>query len=111
MDTIFFWMIGGATIALLGVFLVASERELKTKRRELEELKNKIGEGPAADAANGSTTAYPHESETSAELVARNEALLQEVSSLSKQLEASVSNLEQIETLRAHLNSTEAENS
>ena len=111
MDTIFFWMIAGATIALLGVFLVASERELKTKRQELEELKNKIAEGPAPDDANGSTAVYPHESETSAELVARNEALVQEVSSLSKQLEASESNLEQIKTLREHLNSTEAENS
>jgi regulator of replication initiation timing len=109
MDTIFFWMIAGATMALLGVFLIASERELKTKRRELEELKNKIAEGPAP--ANGSTAVYPHESETSAELVARNEALVKEVSALSQQLEASESNLAQIKTLREHLNSTEAENS
>ena len=36
-----------------------------------------------------------------AELIARNEDLLQEVSSLSKKLEASESRLEQLETLRA----------
>ena len=47
MDTMFIWIIAGAAIGLLGIFLVASERELKRKRQELEELKNKLADVPA----------------------------------------------------------------
>lgn len=32
MDTMFIWIVAGAAIGLLGIFLVASERELKSKR-------------------------------------------------------------------------------
>ena len=110
MDSIFIWMVAGATISLLGVFLIASERELKSKRLELEELKDKLAEGPVQEISNTSTDVFPQENGTSAELVARNEALLQQVSSLSKKLEASESKLEQLETLRAHLNGKESEN-
>ena len=109
MDSIFVWMVAGATISLLGVFLIASERELKSKRQELEELKDKLAEGPVGKNSNTSTAAYPQEDGTS-ELVAKNEALLQQVSSLSKKLAASESNLEQLETVRAHLNGKESEN-
>jgi DNA repair exonuclease SbcCD ATPase subunit len=110
MDSIFIWMLAGATISLLGVFLIASERELKSKRQELKELQDKLAEGPVRENSNNSTAAYPQEDGTSAELVARNEALLQQVSSLSKKLETSESKLEQLETLRAHLNGKESEN-
>jgi chromosome segregation ATPase len=109
MDTIFIWIIAGAAIGLLGIFLVASERELKSKRLELAELKNKLTDVPAAENFNASTDVYPQENAASAELVAKNEELLQKVSSLSKNLEASESKLEQLETLRAHLNSKESE--
>jgi hypothetical protein len=107
MDNIFIWMIAGATISLLGIFLVASERELKNKRRELEELKNNFGEIPASP--HSTISMDPQENGISAELVAKNEALLHEVSSLSKKLEASESKLEQLETLRAHLNAKDSE--
>jgi hypothetical protein len=109
MDTMFIWIIAGAAIGLLGIFLVASERELKSKRLELAELKNKLTDVPAAENFNASTDVYPQENAASAELVAKNEELLQKVSSLSKKLEASESTLEQLETLRAHLNSKESE--
>ena len=109
MDTMFIWIIAGAAIGLLGIFLVASERELKSKRQELAELKNKLADVPTAGNFNASTDVYPQENGASAELVAKNEELLQKVSSLSKKLEASESKLEQLETLRAHLNSKESE--
>jgi hypothetical protein len=109
MDTMFIWIIAGAAIGLLGIFLVASERELKSKRLELAELKNKLTDVPAAENFNASTDVYPQENAASAELVAKNEELLQKVSSLSKKLAASESTLEQLETLRAHLNSKESE--
>jgi len=109
MDTMFIWIVAGAAIGLLGIFLVASERELKSKRHELEELKHKLADGPAPVISNPSTDVFPTENGASAELIVRNEELLQQVSSLSKKLEASESRLEQLETLRAHLNSKESE--
>ena len=109
MDTMFIWIVAGAAIGLLGIFLVASERELKNKRHELEELKHKLADGPAPVISNPSTDVFPQENGASAGLIARNEELLQQVSSLSKKLEASESVLEQLETLRAHLNSKESE--
>src|SRR5262245_37523428 len=109
MDTMFIWIVAGAAIGLLGIFLVASERELKGKRRELEELKNRLADVPAPGNFNAPTDVYPQESGQSAELSAKNEELLQQVSSLSKKLEASESKLEQLDTLRAHLNSKESE--
>jgi len=109
MDTIFIWIVAGAAIGLLGIFLVASERELKSKRQELQELKNKLADVPAPGISNAPIDIFPQENGAPAELVARNEELLLEVSSLSKKLEASESRLEQLETLRAHLNSKESE--
>ena len=109
MDTMFIWIVAGAAIGLLGIFLVASERELKSKRHELEELKHKLADGAAPVISNPSTDVFPKENGASEELITRNEELLQQVSSLSKKLEASESRLEQLETLRAHLNSKESE--
>src|SRR5437879_6058383 len=105
MDTIFIWIVAGAAIGLLGMFLVASERELKSKRQELQELKDKVADVPAPAISNAPIDVFSQENGAPAELIARNQALLQEVSSLSKKLEASESRLEQQETLRAHLNS------
>jgi regulator of replication initiation timing len=109
MDTIFIWLIAGAAIGLLGIFLVASERELKRKRQELDELKHQLADVPAPGISTASADVFSQEYGASAELMARNKDLLDEVSSLSKKLEASESRLEQLETLRAHLNSKESE--
>jgi hypothetical protein len=109
MDTIFIWLVAGAVISLLGIFLAASERELKSKRHELEELKNQLAGGSAPVISDPPTEFIPQDNGESAKLLARNEELSQEVSSLSKKLEASENRLEQLETLRAHLNSKESE--
>ena len=109
MDSMFIWIIAGAAIGLLGIFLVASERELKNKRHELEELKNKLADGPAPVVVDSPTDALSQGDGAGAELVAKNEELLLQVSSLSKNLEASESKLEQLETLRTHLNIKESE--
>lgn len=109
MDTIFIWLIAGAAIGLLGVFLVASERELKRKRLELEEIKQKLSDAPSPGLSNASSDDFSQDNGASVELMARNRELLEEVSSLSKKLEGSESRLEQLETLRAHLNGKESE--
>ncbi len=109
MDTIFIWLIAGAAIGLLGVFLVASERELKRKRLELEELKHQLSDSPALALSNVATDVFAQDSGARDELITRNRDLLEEISSLSTKLETSESRLEQLETLRAHLNSKESE--
>ena len=109
MDTMFVWIVAGAAIGLLGIFLVASERELRGKRQELDELKNRLADVPAPGNFNAPSNVYPQENGQSVELFARNEELLQQVSLLSKKLEASESKLEQLDTLRAHLNRKESE--
>ena len=52
MQSLFVWivMFAGAVVALLGLFLVASERELKNKRREIENLLAKLEEAPQGNA-------------------------------------------------------------
>jgi chromosome segregation ATPase len=110
MDPIFIWLVGGAALALLGIFLIASERELKQKRREVKELENKLAGLPAAEQSVPATGNHLNEDGLSAELAARNEELVQTISQLSKELEANESNHGQLETLRRHLNSAEAEN-
>ena len=109
MDTMFIWIVAGAAIGLLGIFLVASEQ---SSRASVMNWRNSSIDSltvPAPVISNPSTDVFPQENGASAELIARNEELLQQVSSLSKKLEASESRLEQLETLRAHLNSKESE--
>jgi hypothetical protein len=73
-------LFSGVTIVLLGSFLFASERELKRKRRELDESKHK----PSAD----SDTSIAGEHPELRSLEERNTAeLLQEISVLSRRLE------------------------
>ncbi|HXV84499.1 MAG TPA: hypothetical protein VEG60_32010, partial [Candidatus Binatia bacterium] len=64
---------------------------------------------PPPRLSNASTEDVPHDNSAAAELRARNKDLLEEVSALSNKLEISESRLEQLETLRAHLNSKESE--
>ena len=110
MDPIFIWLVAGAMLALLGIFLVASERELKQKRQQVKELENKLAALPASEQSEAATGNHLNEDGLSAELAARNEELVQTISQLSKELEANENNHEQLETLRRHLNSAEAEN-
>lgn len=110
MDPIFIWLVAGAMLALLGIFLVASERELKQKRQQVKELENKLAALPASEQSDVATGNHLNEDGLSAELAARNEELVQTISQLSKELEANENNHEQLETLRRHLNSAEAEN-
>jgi chromosome segregation ATPase len=76
---VWLFIFAGATMMVLGLFLLASERELKKQRREFDELRrnHRISE------ARGSET-HP-----SAELVTRNKELVEKIASLSGQLEES----------------------
>ena len=73
----------GATIVLLGSFLLASERELKKKRREIDEFKRK------RTADSDTSTDGRHSEMRSSEAIGKNDELLQEISALSSRLEES----------------------
>src|SRR5258706_10437701 len=90
MESIFVWIVlfAGAAIALLGVFLVASERELKKKRQEVELLVTKLSDAPA-EAAASTMAAMPTAADAN-ELI----ELLAKSTELEKELGAAQSKLE-----------------
>ena len=52
MESMFLWIVlfSAAAVLLLGLFLVASEKELKKKRGEINELLTRLEGSPAAPA-------------------------------------------------------------
>jgi hypothetical protein len=97
METLYVWLFifAGATMIVLGLFLLASERELRKQRRELDELRrnHRISE------ARGSET------QPSAELVTRNKELVEKISALSGQLEESKRMVEELQREQSQLGS------
>ncbi|MEA2658847.1 MAG: hypothetical protein QOF64_1443 [Candidatus Binatota bacterium] len=90
MENIFFWLLifAGAAIALLGLFLVASERELKIKRLELERLSANVDvSSPASIAATLTRTAAIEDLPETSDIQLINEELHNQVSNLSAELE------------------------
>ena len=99
MENMFVWVLifAGAAIALLGLFLVASERELKNKRLEIEKLAAKLGESPMKAAAAPMLLAQAVEGEEVAELQAKNEELQKEIANLRAKLELSRRAIDELE--------------
>jgi chromosome segregation ATPase len=85
MENLYSWLIicSGATIALLGSFLFASERELRKKRREFDAFKRAQTAKPTGASAESERA----EMQLSAELIAKNEEHANEIASLSSRLE------------------------
>jgi hypothetical protein len=99
MENMFVWVLifAGAAIALLGLFLVASERELKNKRLEIERLAAKLDESPTKAVPAPMLLTQAVESEEVAELQAKNEELQKEIANLSAKLELSRRAIEELE--------------
>ena len=100
MESMFVWIVifAGAAIALLAVFLVASEKELKKKRLEIDHLLTKLGDTPAQIA--GSTTAAMMpvaDGEELDRLRVRNRELEIELASVSSKLDSGVNANEELE--------------
>ena len=100
MQSTFIWIVifAGAAISLLGIFLVASERELKKKRQEVEELVAKLGEQPAEVAAPTMAMAAPAvDSEKVDALQARTRQLENELATAMSKLELSRKTIEELQ--------------
>jgi len=110
MENMFVWMLvfAGATIGLLGTFLIASERELKKKRREANELAARINADQSA--CDESHPLQPAETGPATEFIARNKELADEVASLSNRLESSQTTGEALAAVQHELTASQLEN-
>jgi chromosome segregation ATPase len=111
MEDMWVWILvfAGATIGLLGTFLISSERELKRKRSELENLAAKLNRGESSPAF-GDTSAPAGEAEQTTELIARNKQLEDEVDSLSSRLRLTETAHEDLAAVQHQLSANQFEN-
>jgi chromosome segregation ATPase len=81
METLYVWLFifAGATMIVLGIILLASERELRKQRREINELRRN----------HRPSESQRLETNPSAELTTRNKELIEKISSLLSELEES----------------------
>jgi len=93
METPYVWLFifAGATMIVLGIFLLASERELRKQRREIDVLRRN----------HRPSEPQGFEKHLSAELLmTRNKELVEKVSSLSSELEESKRMMEDLQSER-----------
>lgn len=111
MQNTFIWIVifAGAAIALLGVFLAASERELKKKRQEVDELVAKLGEQPAESSAPTATIAMSAlDGEKLGALQATNQQLENELATASSKLELSRRTIEELRDEMRRIEATQS---
>jgi predicted RNase H-like nuclease (RuvC/YqgF family) len=91
MDNLLVWIVvfAGAALTLLGVFLVASERELKVKRREVEELLAKLETTPSENSGAQSATVRSDNAAELTDLREKNQELQNQLDAQSGKLESS----------------------
>src|SRR5262245_2678070 len=89
METLYFWLFifASATMIVEGICLLASERELRKQRREIDMLRRN----------HRTSEAQSSETHPSSELMARNKELVDTISSLSAQLEESKRTVENLQ--------------
>ena len=107
MEHMYSWLIifSGATIVLLGTFLFAAERELRNTRREFDEFKRKQAAKPIKPSADSERS----ETQSSAEMIAKNEEHAKEIASLSSRLEESQRALAESQNEQRRLLSAQSE--
>src|SRR5262245_12998163 len=92
METLYVWLFifAGATMIVLGIFLLASERELRKQRREIDALRR--NQRPPEPQGV--------ETHPSSELMTRNKELTEKICSLSSELEESKRMMEELQSER-----------
>ena len=100
MDTLLAWllMFAAAAMIVLGILLLAAERELRKQRPELEKLRrNHRIRAMVAQLSCRTSEAQGSETHPSAELTTRNKELIEKISSLSSELEESKRMVEELQ--------------
>lgn len=108
MENLYVWLFlfAGATIAFLGMLLLASERELKKKRRELDQAVSNHTDG----IIHLRGEAQVSEADSAVELMTKNRELSEKVASLSSRLEESQKAVDELQTEQHRLVSAESDN-
>jgi myosin heavy subunit len=111
MESTVVWILlfAGATVGLLGLFLFASERELKIKRREIERLSAKLNESSPAETDESNSNRDDVAIDPSAELVSQNQALSEQIAALTAQLHQSEKQAADLQDAEARLSSMQTE--
>jgi DNA repair exonuclease SbcCD ATPase subunit len=99
MDSTFVWILvfAGAAVALLGLFLLASERELRAKRREIEKLVTQLGNAGAGVAPVQPFTPQAGSAAELSDLRAQNRELQNQLTALASKFEFSQRKVHEIE--------------
>ena len=103
MESLFIWIMfaAGAGLILMGGVLVASERELKAKRREIDLLVTKLEDVAAGNPAQANAPAQADPTQLN-ELRSANQELQSQVAGLTSKLELSRRTIEEMENQRNH---------
>jgi hypothetical protein len=107
MESTVIWVLifSGAAIGLLGIFLAASERELKRKRRQLEELTAQLSDSSTPQRG----TSHQSVADNSSDLATANAELSQRIADLRVQLQNTQDQARRLQDSQSHLSSLEME--
>ena len=108
MENAYSWLfiLSGSTITALGTFLIASGRELRSKRREFERFKR----NQTAKPVNSSVIGQGSDPQLPVELIATNDELTREISLLTSRLEESQRMLSDLQKDQAGVFAVQSEN-
>jgi chromosome segregation ATPase len=111
MEDLTLWILifAGGAIGLLGVFLTASERELKKTRREVESLVARLENGSKIVILDNPVEAQPLDSEVATASQGREQELQDRIAYLTSELEASQKSVEEFRSQRDLLKSDHVE--
>ncbi len=111
MEDLSLWMLifAGGAIGLLGVFLSASERELKKMRREVEALAARLVNTPKIVNLNDPVDAQPIDSNAATAAAAKDQELHDRIAYLTSELEMNQKSADEFRSQGDHLKGAHAE--
>ncbi|MDP2604397.1 MAG: hypothetical protein Q8S00_17700 [Deltaproteobacteria bacterium] len=111
MEDISLWMLifAGGAIGLLGVFLAASERELKKTRREVEALVAQVENSQKIVTLDNPAEAHPIDSNAATAVPPNEQELQDKIAYLTGELETSQRSAEELRSQRDHLKGSQVE--
>ena len=111
MEDISLWILifAGGAIGLLGVFLAASERELKKTRREAEGLAVQLENSPKIITLDNPAESQPFDSVAVVGTSAKDQEFHDKIAYLTSELETSRRSTEELRSQREHSKSSQVE--
>jgi myosin heavy subunit len=111
MEDVSLWILifAGGAIGLLGVFLAASERELKKTRREVEGLAVQLENSPGIVTLDNPADSQPVDSVAVVGVAAKDQDLHDKIAYLTSELETARRSAEELRSQMDHLKSSQVE--